>query len=695
MISKENVNENAEMIQSEGVVKNEPTTSKAEIEIEEEVKSVKENMLISQESLKNNLQISNIEEETDKIKAETANQQAQIDFSSIDTKKYCEIIFRLINKKRTTLNHAEFIDDIGLKRLASEHSTYSKQGYNDEFIRSKLNSYDYKNEYKVISFNYEFLDYNDDMTGKDLEDVIVDLLNLLFELETEKTILIDPSYNCIGVGLSFDEKGLYFSMLISYTPISFEGIRKNAEGKLEIVGKVLEEDKGLYAAKILNYHTGSEIMLITFQNIIFDLESSKFVIEVDFRQEIEDSLKLIEFYLKTDPESIKYGYKTKIKYLSKAYEVHLKIPLEVYPQITMINSRLLTGYSSEHYENNSARSVSEIKKRFSQVNNDHTQNSKYVTRNGMVIEEKSENEDSSDSEENNSSSSQNENESIHTDNKLSQKSHEKLLDDSISEFYFEADANGDMDGYNDTNLRVELETAIHQALQEIKKQITQNKKLQNNLLVMWDYTGIKVYNTEDNNDGINEIKYHNALALIHQIRKELDDIKSKYDKAAREMNTKLEEKMENYNKIKTTFFNLRKEISGKAVYETNLKKVPPKFIEEIEENENEINDKYQQLRLDIIKTRLAIEKKMKNLKEKEQLAEGLHLIDFEKLKIENQSLNEKLEERNEEIYKLQKKNTLNVQILSHLKQKLFFEENEVSKKIKNLKEKGYIIRRGL
>ena len=86
---------------------------------------------------------------------------------------------------------------------------------------------------------------------------------------------------------------------------------------------------------------------------------------------------------------------------------------------------------------------------------------------------------------------------------------------------------------------------------------------------------------------------------------------------------------------------------------------------------------------------------MKNLKEKEQLAEGLHLIDFEKLKIENQSLNEKLEERNEEIYKLQKKNTLNVQILSHLKQKLFFEENEVSKKIKNLKEKGYIIRRGL
>ena len=33
----------------------------------------------------------------------------------------------------------------------------------------------------------------------------------------------------------------------------------------------------------------------------------------------------------------------------------------------------------------------------------------------------------------------------------------------------------------------------------------------------------------------------------------------------------------------------------------------------------------------------------------EELAEGLHLIDFEQLKIENQTYNEKIEERNEVI----------------------------------------------
>jgi histone deacetylase 6 len=38
------------------------------------------------------------------------------------------------------------------------------------------------------------------------------------------------------------------------------------------------------------------------------------------------------------------------------------------------------------------------------------------------------------------------------------------------------------------------------------------------------------------------------------------------------------------------------------------------------------------------------------------------LIDFEQLKIENQSVNEKIEERNEELIKLRKKTTVTVQV---------------------------------
>eukprot|EP00116_Pleurobrachia_bachei_P009677 sb/3469939/ len=57
-----------------------------------------------------------------------------------------------------------------------------------------------------------------------------------------------------------------------------------------------------------------------------------------------------------------------------------------------------------------------------------------------------------------------------------------------------------------------------------------------------------------------------------------------------------------------------------------------------------------------------LKKREAQLKQKEELADGLHLIDFEQLKIENQTYNEKIEERNEELLKLRKKITTTVQI---------------------------------
>ena len=61
-----------------------------------------------------------------------------------------------------------------------------------------------------------------------------------------------------------------------------------------------------------------------------------------------------------------------------------------------------------------------------------------------------------------------------------------------------------------------------------------------------------------------------------------------------------------------------------------------------------------------------LRKREAQLKAKEELAEGLHLIDFEQLKIENQTYNEKIEERNEELLKLRKKITSTVQVSSCL-----------------------------
>ena len=72
------------------------------------------------------------------------------------------------------------------------------------------------------------------------------------------------------------------------------------------------------------------------------------------------------------------------------------------------------------------------------------------------------------------------------------------------------------------------------------------------------------------------------------------------------------------------------------------------------------------------------------LKKKEQLAEGLHLIDYEQLKIENQTLNEKIEERNEELTRLRGKIINHVIMLSHTREKMKFIETQNGKNSQDL-----------
>lgn len=70
----------------------------------------------------------------------------------------------------------------------------------------------------------------------------------------------------------------------------------------------------------------------------------------------------------------------------------------------------------------------------------------------------------------------------------------------------------------------------------------------------------------------------------------------------------------------------------------------------------------EKVRLRNIYLRTSLKKLERTLHSREQLAEGLHMIDFEQLKIENQTLNEKIEERNEELAKLKRKKTSTVQV---------------------------------
>jgi hypothetical protein len=58
------------------------------------------------------------------------------------------------------------------------------------------------------------------------------------------------------------------------------------------------------------------------------------------------------------------------------------------------------------------------------------------------------------------------------------------------------------------------------------------------------------------------------------------------------------------------------------------------------------------------------------LRKKGELAENLQAIDFEQLRLENQTLNEKIEERADDIHKLRKKIVGYIQLITHFREKV-------------------------
>ena len=74
-------------------------------------------------------------------------------------------------------------------------------------------------------------------------------------------------------------------------------------------------------------------------------------------------------------------------------------------------------------------------------------------------------------------------------------------------------------------------------------------------------------------------------------------------------------------------------------------RLPKAMIEQFETAEQAREDALEKVRLRNISLRTNLRKLERTFRAREQLAEGLHMIDFEQLKIENQTLHEKIEER--------------------------------------------------
>jgi len=175
---------------------------------------------------------------------------------------------------------------------------------------------------------------------------------------------------------------------------------------------------------------------------------------------------------------------------------------------------------------------------------------------------------------------------------------------------------------------------------------------------------------------VTEHKYQNVLYNVHSVRMKLRLQQVKAARMSEELKNQLEAKRQKAIECRDSFQEFKRQVARHAEYARTGKIIPEKIIQEVEEFELDKDAEVEEVRGSNISLKNRLAKLEQLLRKKDELAENLHVIDFEQLKIENQTLNEKIEERNEELHKLRKKTVVTVQIITHMREKVQFVQQE-------------------
>ncbi|KAM5191449.1 cilia- and flagella-associated protein 184 [Mantella aurantiaca] len=232
----------------------------------------------------------------------------------------------------------------------------------------------------------------------------------------------------------------------------------------------------------------------------------------------------------------------------------------------------------------------------------------------------------------------------------------------------------------DKEVREALIQQYHALVSEKEKVQQRNSQLQHKL---YEYfrrkKGEETRQETEKHVSDQEQRYLRYLAMLEEMRNKVKSDTILHEQQIEELRLQCQNVVSQVDKEWAAFQEQKKKIALYVVSRGAGKHAASSFAQEmlqLQAKEERKAKEVIQVRLENIKFKNQINHHESTLRSKEELAEGLHLIDFEQLKIENQTYNEKIEERNEELLKLRKKITNTVQVLTHLKEKLQFVQNE-------------------
>ncbi|XP_045384056.1 coiled-coil domain-containing protein 96 [Lemur catta] len=183
--------------------------------------------------------------------------------------------------------------------------------------------------------------------------------------------------------------------------------------------------------------------------------------------------------------------------------------------------------------------------------------------------------------------------------------------------------------------------------------------------------------------------YLRYLAMLEELKKQQADDLQWYHQELAQLKKQGQEKLARAEKEWRGFQALKKQVVMQAMgscWMRGGRQAALREVEAIQALEDKKVKEMSAVRLENVQLKQSLVHFETRMRAQEDLTEGLLLIDCEQLKIENQTLNEKVEERNEELLKLRNKVTNNVQTITHVKEKLHFMDMENARKKEQLLE---------
>jgi len=584
-------------------------------------------------------------------------------------------LFKFINRMRDECHMTPYNIDLLANNLAMLYADYLLTNpENEEELKNMANALNIKAEYKVSSLD-SFIDSDNGHPGinqmkkyMEFADEFYDVQATLIEFEQHCDNILSNSFNKVGIGIALNDSKVVVVDVFLRREVTVDSCSINLEsGNIIIKGQLTNEQYGAYALRLVSpTNPNKTIVSISPQHITPANVPNKIRPFTAIFNNVEKILedpepKNIEIYIRVKPDLIPYNkiFSDKIRF--EDLTLGSVIPLLPFPSTTEKKEEKRQDLKDEKVAKNNMLLLADYEKRKEEEKKRRMKIDGYAYANKGEMDEIQEEVDEEVSSSKEEASQKSE----------SQKSKVDKSKDELSE---------ELGVYGEKSDNYEKEISDLEEKIEVLKE--DNESVQRKINLIFEFR--KKEGREEKNfykeSNINESTYADSLTSTAGLYNDLNVHKRKLDEDLQRYQKSIEEQEKRKQDVYEILMKYKEELLDNAETRKGTK-IPRAEIENWLGKEKELEDTLRNLRIQSFTKSLEMNRLKKELKKMEDYFEGLHIIDFEQLKIENNTLTEKIEDRNEEIHKIKIKINDTVQALAHLQEKSKFisSENEVKK----------------